>query len=266
MNATTIVLGDLHANAAALRRALELGTRLAAAADAGPARWVVLGDLLTYGLDVDEVLDEVESLCERTGAVVLRGNHDQLYFDLAAGDRTYYDTLPDWIRESIDATYARLDAARFAARFAWRSEHVVGDVLYSHASPFGPDDWRYLSTQVEFAAATRKLTERQFRIGVFGHVHRHRCLVTSSDGAERFGAGDVEIAATDRAVLTAGSVGQPRDRGAAGSFVMIRTHADVHHVERVEIDYDVDAHLRTVTASTLSDATKARLARFFTGS
>ncbi|MDP3278775.1 MAG: metallophosphoesterase, partial [Deltaproteobacteria bacterium] len=66
----TVVLSDLHANGRALRAAL------AHARDHGFDRMVILGDLLTYGIDQDEVLDIVQDLAENCQAKVVLGNHD----------------------------------------------------------------------------------------------------------------------------------------------------------------------------------------------
>ena len=76
------VLSDLHANATALAASLEQTRALS------PDRVIILGDLLTYGMDVRETLDIVESLAAG-GATVILGNHDKLYLDLAAGGQVH---------------------------------------------------------------------------------------------------------------------------------------------------------------------------------
>ena len=254
-----VVLSDLHANATALRRAI------AQAAEQPVSHWIVLGDLLTYGVDVAETLELVADLCARRGAVVLRGTHDQLYRDLAAGDRTYYDTLPAWIRESADATLAQLDVGAFTTGLPWCDEHVIGDVLFSHATPFGAGDWRYLRSPADLEAALRVLGDRGYRLGVFGHVHRHRSAARVDAGPARFEHDDVVVGPGECMVVTAGSVGQPRDDGQPASFVRIDgdANAATYHVRRVPVAYDVQAHVARISASTLTEPTKARLASFF---
>lgn len=239
MTETTVVLTDLHANARALRAALAL------ARAGGVDRWIVLGDLLTYGVDVDEVLDLVEELHRDHGAVVLRGNHDQLYLDLAAGARASYDRLPAWLREAADHTLARLDAAAFARRFAWHDELIEDGVLFSHANPFGAGDWRYLRDEPDLAAAAARLDERGLRVGVFGHSHRARMFV-------------------DRAVaITVPSLGQPRDRDGAAGLLRLRRDGARLAAELVPVAYDVAGHVAGLRASGLSPATVERLCGFF---
>ena len=60
-----VVLSDLHANGRAFRAAL---ARIEAER---PDHVVVLGDLLTYGVDVDEVLDGVDRLQADRAAIVI---------------------------------------------------------------------------------------------------------------------------------------------------------------------------------------------------
>jgi predicted phosphodiesterase len=251
---TTVVLSDIHANGRSLRRAIEL------ARTTEVTRWVILGDLLTYGIDVDEVLDVVEGLCAEQGAVLVRGNHDQLYQDLAAGDDAYYRDLPEWIRESVDDTLARLDTSRFA-RLPWSEDVVIGDTLFSHANPFG--DWRYLSDEASLAAAAERVVERGSRIGVFGHVHRHRAWVGTGTAGTLHTAPKVTIGQGQSAAITAGSVGQPRDAGAAPSFLRLAFDGETYTAERAEIDFDVAGHVAALAAAPLSEPTRAKLVGFF---
>src|ERR1700733_16050511 len=67
-----LVLSDLHANATALEAAL----------DASQGRWeraVCLGDLVGYGPDPNEVVDQIRGMT----SAVIRGNHDKAACGLA---------------------------------------------------------------------------------------------------------------------------------------------------------------------------------------
>ena len=252
-----VVLSDLHANARALREAVKV------AAERKPDRWIVLGDLLTYGVDIEEVLDIVHELSTTVAAAVVRGNHDQLYFDLATNKRGYYDRLPDWIRESVDDTAARLDFERFANTFPWCDEVVVGDLLFSHASPFGAGDWRYLNSERDLLDARACLRARGLRIGVFGHVHRHRILVTHPSGDHQYGDATSTIPLSCGAVLTAGSLGQPRDGARPASMLLLEVDGAECRAEYVPVHYDVAAHVSAIRSTTMSDATKSKLCEYF---
>lgn len=247
---TVVVLGDVHGNAGALRAALDR-------ARSGPIdRLVLLGDLLTYGHDVQEVIDLVADAQARDGAILLVGNHDQMYFELAEGRRAYLDTLPSWIAESVLRTVDRLDLAAFL-RLSWQPEYVVDDVLFGHANPFGAGDWTYLNGERERARAGEVLVARDLTAGVFGHTHRPRW----SGEPARF---DRPHASRTTVPLTvnAGSVGQPRDE--AGSVLLrLELEPDRKTGSFERIDYDVNAHLAALAREQLSATTLQRLAAFF---
>ena len=72
------VISDLHANKRAVKAALENAKRKRT------DQLIILGDILTYGLDTTEVMDMVSSVLE-AGAWLLQGNHDEIYLNLIDG-------------------------------------------------------------------------------------------------------------------------------------------------------------------------------------
>jgi predicted phosphodiesterase len=257
-----VVLSDLHANGRALEAAWAQAER------SGFDDVVVLGDLLTYGPDIDAVLDHVADLQARRGAKLLLGNHDYLYLDLAEGNRGYYERLPDWLKESIDWTFARLDLAAFRDQLAWQHEVSFGQVYLSHANPFGVRDFSYLNTDAELIAAAQALAARGSRAGVFGHTHRALLAAVDSQlGSIVRRAGphlllDLD-AADEPAVINAGSIGQPRGGGLGASFLRIELSARQIDFELCTAAYDVQAHTKALHALELSEATTNRLLGFF---
>ena len=235
---SVVVVGDIHGNARALRAALTQ-------AQAGPLDHLVfIGDLLTYGHDVEEVLDLVGEAQVKHRAVLLVGNHDQMYFDLAAGKREYLDKLPQWIKDSVTLTLQKVDPASLRGRFAWSVEWNLDGALFAHANPFAFGDFRYLNSTDDHAAAVQVLRERGARLGVFGHTHR-----------PLWHPGPVTLA-------NAGSVGQPRD---AQGAVILRLHLDRELVSGAfePIAYDVEAHLNALRRAGLPESTTERLCGFF---
>ncbi len=252
MTTTIVVLGDVHGNARALRAALERARQ-------GPMdRLVFLGDLLTYGHDIVEVLDLVEDAQARHDAVLLTGNHDQMYFDLADGDRTYFDKLPDWLKETVTFTAERLDTARFRSRLRWSKEHVLDRAFFAHANPFGYGDWTYLNHARDSERAADTLQSRGLDVGVFGHTHRARW-----DGAEVRSGDTYTTPRTHPIVANAGSLGQPRDARAESVLLRLSLSPDAAKAEFEAVTYDVAAHVAALRAAGLSDATTERLAGFF---
>jgi predicted phosphodiesterase len=252
-----IVIGDIHGNARALRAALDR-------ADRGRVDHLVfVGDLLTYGHDVEQVLDIVQER-QQSGATLLLGNHDKMYLDICAGERAYLDRLPDWIKHSVDKTLESLDANRFHA-LPWRDEVVHDGVVISHANPFGGGDWTYLNALEEHQRAAEAVAARELRAGVFGHTHRGRWYV----GDSRSATVDVELSTMmtvpkDRTLIAnAGAVGQPRDQRKCA--VILRLSIDRDRIEGLfePVGYDVTAHIAQLRSAGLPTATTEKLCAFF---
>jgi predicted phosphodiesterase len=254
-----VILGDVHGNARALQAAL------ARARAAGADRMVLIGDLLTYGHDVAAVIDLVHDAQARDGAALLVGNHDQMYFDLARDERAYFETLPEWIQESVNRTLELVDLARFRDQLQWNDDIEIDDVLLSHACPDGRGVWHYVANADEHRRAATTLAKRGLRAGVFGHTHRARWFTGVDDQATAEVAFDVPLRAgpTETLVANAGAVGQPRDRRACAAILCLDVEVDHIAGELQRVDYDVAAHVAALRAFGLTPKTTERLCGFF---
>ncbi len=234
------VLSDMHAVAGTYRAALR------AAEAEGFDALVILGDLLTYGVDPREVIELTDEALARHRGVLVLGNHDQMYLDRRQGRTAYLDALPDWIRETVDWTCEETDDARALEEFAWTQEWVNGRALIAHANPYAPGDWRYLAACEDAKAAGAAIADRGLRWGIFGHTHRFR----------RFDEGDLSV-------FTLGSLGQPRDPLGTPEWAMVELSGDRIEVSRRRIPMDREAHRSAIQATSMSQATKDRLCAFF---
>jgi len=237
------VLTDIHGCAAQYADAL----RQARASK--PDATLILGDLLTYGTEPRRVLDLTAEAVDRDGAVLILGNHDQIYIDQEAGGSSYEQALPDWIRESVDWTRHQLGHIRLSAAFDWQASWSHQQLYAAHANPFDYGDWTYLSTPSTMQAAAERLQARGFSAGVFGHSHRHRLYEAAPIGVK---------------LATVGSLGQPRDkRDLLASWSLVSTDGSDFEVQRQPLASDWDAHLAAIRATNLSETTKAKLCGFF---
>jgi predicted phosphodiesterase len=264
------VLGDVHGNARALRAALAHLRRR-------PIDGVVfLGDLLSYGPDVDEVVDIVADEVAR-GARVILGNHDLLYQNLLVGQSRYRDRLPAWLKETVAHTFHRLAAGDPDRLLAIPYERAIriGPLLIAHANPFGDDpdgtpDWRYINHPEDYALAAAALTAQGAWAGLFGHTHRPRIVLWPSrrglnDDVCPALIGYRPTAPGEALILNAGSVGQPRNLPARSTvcFVSVGEADDPVDVEIETLEYDVAGHLGAIEALPMSRAVRDRLAGFF---
>lgn len=235
------VISDIHAAHQPFAAALEAARR------AGFDQLILLGDLFTYGVDPVECGDLAREAIEQDGAMLVGGNHDQLYIDMKDNQLDYFNRLPDWIRESVEWTWAKL-GREWPATLKCIDEWSHGPLLLAHANPFGYGDWTYLSNETLLKKAALQCTERGYRYGVFGHLHR--CSSYRDDHAE---------------IHIVGSTGQPRSReDPAPSWAMIDLSDDAFSITRHYIDFDSEAHVAAIrNVGELSDKTKNMLCGYY---
>lgn len=234
------VISDIHGAAQPFAKALEAAKR------EGYDQLILLGDVLTYGVEPVACLDLVGDAIGRHGAILIGGNHDQLYVDLARAQSAYFDSLPDWIGESV--LWTMQQTGGWPASLGWQEEWVIDDALFAHANPFAYGDWTYLSDPERLDRATTVLAHRGLRWGVFGHLHRHR-----------------SHCGPDATAHVVGSIGQPRSREhPAPQWSMIRLLADQLSIEHRTVDFDPAEHCAAIQqTSGLTQATKNMLCRYF---
>ena len=267
------IVSDIHANAAAFGAAIRQLHNLRNTR--GVQNIVVLGDLFTYGCGPRRVVEQLLELADDFDVWLVIGNHDEWYFDaLADDDDDPTADKPGWIRECIHWTRRRLDATGFDQvddRRLWHRELVLGDVLLSHANPFGAGDWTYLNDEATRRKACEVLAERQLRAGIFGHTHRR---LAAHIGEESHLESFDDLVAPHREftlqsptwLLNPGSVGQPREQRPMATFMILwgdrrRLTADFRAIE-VGVDEQIDA----VRRADLTAGTKQRLIGYITGS
>ena len=257
------ILSDIHANAPAFQSALKTVRTLHI------DTLVILGDLLTYGCTPVDTLALLESALDDWHTVLITGNHDRMYFDLAKNDFSYLTRLPDWIQESARWTTEQVTISELRARYPWRSDAQFGAVYVSHANPFGTDDWRYLNSERDLQAAAHALPARGASIGVFGHTHRPKaCLLRIGEHVNMAEIKQRRFSANPSSddcvvVINPGSIGQSRSRNKRATFLTITADQGTYDFAIHDVGYDRQAHIRSIEDSRLSPATKRKLISFY---
>jgi predicted phosphodiesterase len=240
-----LVLSDVHANLHALDAVL------AAAAAASYDRVVVLGDLVGYGANPNEVVDRLRAL---DPLVVIRGNHDKaacgidaaLEFNATARQAALWtlETLTDEHREYLRGLPA-------GPRF-------VGDrIEVCHGSPLDEDEYLFDAGDAAraFEAVLRPLC-------LFGHTHlpgvflrgRRQNLALVPDSA---GETLLAIEPDTLYLINPGSVGQPRDGDPRAAYALVDEGAGEVIFRRVA--YRVDDAQAAIRAAGLPPALANRL-------
>jgi predicted phosphodiesterase len=243
------VISDLHSN----KRAV--GAAMKAVKQKRCDQLVILGDILTYGIDVNEVTDMVGKAID-DGAWLLMGNHDEMYLDLIGGHCEIFSQLRPDLQESINYNLARLDTKLFAS-WAWQKQIVHHNVYYSHANPYG-NCWDYVKTIPGFHKAALKIQEMGHLAGVFGHSHRNICFSHRNQALPY-----IDGLENDIFVLNPGSIGQPRSRPTQATLLRLSSHKNKLWAEVEPVDYDMSGHVDSLLQSSLSAETKLVLASFF---
>lgn len=243
------VISDLHSNKRALTAALKV------AGSKRTDQLIILGDILTYGIDAVEVMEMVQK-CMDEGAWLLTGNHDEMYLDLIAGRPGYFPKLRPDLQESILYNIKKIDTKQFT-ELKWQKEIVHDNVYYSHANPYG-NFWEYIKDLDDHHMAAARIKKMGHLAGIFGHTHRMMYY-----SLEEGPLTSIEGLGNDTFVINPGSVGQPRSVPRSASILRLSSHDDKLWAELEPVQYDMQAHVDELLKSTLSPYTKSVLASFF---
>lgn len=227
-----LILSDLHSNLHALRAVLRFARRRAI------HRFVLLGDLVGYGANPNQLLDKVRELRPR---FMVRGNHDKVCAGLEP-DASF--SLParqaaDWTRERL-----RQDNWRFLADLPVGPAWVGEDYQIAHGSPMDED--AYLLHMREISQAFDAF---EGQLCFFGHTHLPGCFELDESRGQLnwicLQAGEwFELQPHSRYLVNPGSVGQPRDRDSRVSFMTFDPKRRRLRLHR--LDYDVKGAAKAI--------------------
>ncbi len=238
-----LVIGDLHSN-------LEAATGvLRDARSRGFDRTLVLGDLVGYGANPEEVIELVKGLPPDS---IVRGNHDKAASGISDGGDFNEVAL-----EAILWTRSKLGQTSLAYLRGLPEGPVdAGGFLISHGTPVDEED--YLLGELD---AARSFESAEFALAFFGHTH-FSCAFESSQGETRLlmleeDHGVLRLDPDARYLINPGSVGQPRDHNPKASYALF--DADALEVEWHRVDYDRRAARDRIAAAGLPDVLGQRL-------
>jgi diadenosine tetraphosphatase ApaH/serine/threonine PP2A family protein phosphatase len=222
------LLSDIHANLQAFDACL------AHARAQGADQVALLGDLVGYGADPAAVMARVMALAGQ-GALVLKGNHDELALEPPATVQNVGDSTAGW-------THAQLDAAQKEFLAALPLTIEQGDMLLVHASADAPERWRYVQdTQIAALSLDAASAHPQVRYVFGGHVHHQSLYYRSATGklmpfVPTPGVA-VPVPHHRHWLATVGSVGQPRDGDPRAMYALFDTERMLLSFQRVPYDW-----------------------------
>jgi len=262
-----VILSDLHSNFYALKKALKLIDQK------GYDMMICLGDILSYGVDIDKVIQLIGNRTKKKNTFLIKGNHDEIYDDIFAGKETkYIDSLPDWLKESVYFTAEKLNKSDWND-LKFIENYSQDGVFYSHANPFLNRDWSYLNNSFKLEEASKILRKTNHQVGVFGHLHRVLNSTFSEKNILNINSLQSNLLSNKNInILNTGSIGQPRDKNNyRPSFLWLDTNiSNNYDLEKHQykyqlefFDYQINEHLRSIQNSTMSFKTKEKLLSYF---
>ena len=235
------LISDIHANLEALEAVLaDIETNKV-------DRIICLGDVVGYGPDPAACLELVDRHCD----IKLVGNHEYGVLGLLP-----LDSLNHFARHSMDWTTRQLTDREiaFIEEYEMTAEFEESDLV--HASPFEPDQWHYILSEID-AASGFEHTEK--KLTFFGHTHLPMIFSQATDGVIRGRVGHTFDPDEDsRYLVNVGSVGQPRDNDPRACYVIHDT--DESTVTYHRVTYDVKAAQTKMSRAELPSMLIDRLA------
>jgi predicted phosphodiesterase len=240
-----LVLTDIHANLEAL------DTCLADASARGYDSVLVLGDLIGYGANPNEVIARIQGL--RPTAMV-RGNHDKVARGMieAEGFNAIAKSAAEWTLHALTPENR-----------SWLLDLPEGPIAIDetveicHGSPYDEDAYIFdeLDALRGLKAATRPLC-------LFGHTHYPITFRLHNGTFRAIGPATeteatVPLLAGGKYLLNPGSVGQPRDGDPRAAYAIVDTAAK--RVELLRLVYPVEEAQAKVLAAGLPEALARRL-------
>ncbi|HWR82492.1 MAG TPA: metallophosphoesterase family protein [Candidatus Deferrimicrobium sp.] len=235
------LISDIHGNLEALTAVL---------ADIDQQRvdtLCCLGDVVGYGSEPSACLELVTRHCD----VKLMGNHEYVILG-----RESSESYTHVARISAEWTGKQLTDHDFSVIAGFAMDYRFDDLYLVHASPFEPEQWHYVLSPDEAAAAFEALDGN---VCFHGHSHIPIIFAELPDRPPRGRLGHSFLADRDnRYLINIGSVGQPRDSDPRACYVTFDT--DEREVCYHRVEYDIKAAQHKMAQAQLPEMLIQRLA------
>jgi len=236
------ILGDIHANLAALDAVLEI------VGDSQVDQILQVGDVVGYGSSPSKC---IERLREQEALVVM-GNHDGACTGLV-DPRTFNDAA----RIAVDYTKSQLTRKELKWLDALPLTLSTDHCTMSHGTLNEPERFDYIQ-RPEDGDPSFDVLERP--VCFLGHTHRPVTLMRLHDSPHRTSytfEAQVDLGDSIAALVNVGSVGQPRDDDPRAAYAIY--DSDKHVVELFRLDYDIEAEADRIVKAGLPKILADRL-------
>ena len=216
-----LVISDLHSNLEALSAVLGAVKRKRF------DRVLVLGDLVGYGANPNQIVDSVRRMKQ---AVVIRGNHDKVACGIESGENFNRAALQSaqWTQKKLTP-----ENRSYLHHLPQGPVKVDNQMIIAHGTPIDED--AYLFSDYD---AYEVFQVMDFELCFFGHTHLPVIYAVSNQRLYTFRPNGtrmrVELIKGFRYLINPGSVGQPRDKNPLASFAIYDSDHRTITFKRVE--------------------------------
>jgi len=232
------IISDVHSNLEALEAVL--GALEGEKIDS----YLSTGDIVGYGADPGPCIERIRALDPH----IVAGNHDW-----AVAGALSLDFFNAYAREAIEWTRTRIGADDTEWLRSLKLVKKFGKVTLVHATLHTPENFDYLLTAYDAHLSLEILETPVCFVG-----HSHVPVTFAQNGTVTFSfASEIDLAGVHRAIVNAGSVGQPRDGNPHASFGIYDSEKDVVQVRRVP--YDIGKATKKIVAAGLPPVLAERL-------
>ena len=218
------LIADVHGNLPALEAVL------AFLADARVDRILVLGDVVGYGPHPQACVDRLRS---REDVLVIRGNHDNAVVtgEISGGTTSLANWSWQWTRE-------RLDAAAREWLAALPCFHAEADWLAVHGAPVDAGYFNAYVYRMSYEDNLDNLQQRGIPLCFHGHTHLQQLYCRHKGRDEAWDARAGNLADVTHALLSPGSVGQPRCGEPGAELAIIDLASREYRFHRLAYDIE----------------------------
>ena len=241
-----LILSDIHANLDALQAVLQDAGRV------GYDRALVLGDLVGYGAEPNEVVDRIRAL---DPLAIIRGNHDKVASGVeeAEGFNPIAQEAVEWTHRTLTP-----DNRTYLASLPPGPILVDAETEICHGSP-GDEDM-YITSEM---AALRALKQSERPACFYGHTHVPVAFRLTDTGFDLVAGGSegeqrLRIDRGMQYLINPGSVGQPRDGDPRAAFAVFEPDAALVVLYRTP--YPVERAQQKIVEAGLPQTLARRLA------
>ncbi len=233
------IISDIHSNLEALQAVLK------DARDQGARRIYCLGDIVGYGANPNECIEELEKYKVQCVA----GNHDW-----AVAGKLNYEHFTDEGRAAIDWTKTALKISHLEYLKNLNLSMQNDDMNMVHANLHYPDQFIYLKDSTQ-AQDTFYLMDK--KVCFIGHTHVPQTLVFQDGMITISKLTEITLLRENKYIVNVGSVGQPRDGNPFASYCLY--DPDLERIQIKRIAYDIPLTQKSIYESGLPTVLAKRL-------